>query len=74
MFRVVRCLVYKKDCHFNAHIRWHRGDICMFLFISCAQHTKSCARDNYIVRTRYYVVRKRYYVVRTRCYVMRTSY
>jgi len=22
-------------------IRWHRGDMCMFLFISCARHTKS---------------------------------
>ena len=29
---------------FDQQLRWHRGDLCMFLFISCARHTKLCSR------------------------------
>jgi len=24
---------------FRTFLRWHRGGMCMFLFISCARHT-----------------------------------
>jgi len=32
----------------KVHTLWHRGDMCIhvFLFILCAQVTKSCAHNN----------------------------